>query len=55
MNEAELLKERSRVIDEIIDCWAGHKKGSESDLYQDFLCWCEDIAEYRISLREEDE
>jgi hypothetical protein len=48
-----IRKETESVISEIMDAWLGHINRKESALYQDFYDWCEEIAEYRISLREE--
>lgn len=40
--------ETDKVIDEIIDCWMGHKSRNESDVWNCFYRWVQEVAEQQI-------
>jgi hypothetical protein len=48
----KLKKETEKVIEEIIYVWMGHKKQSESEVWNDFYWWCEDIARCRLYIED---
>lgn len=54
MSDDDLKKEIESIIGEIMDAWLGYISKKENGLWKDFCCWCEEIAEYRISLRQEE-